>query len=77
MTLDSPSSVELHMCVEEAHDWRSGGVPSLDPGADQALALRVSHDLHQARVALVNILVQIELQLHWRKNKNVKRIYRV
>lgn len=59
-----PAGVELHVRVKEAHDGRRGGVPAVDAGPDQALPLAVPHDLHQARVALVDVLVQVELQLH-------------
>lgn len=61
-----PASVELDVRVKEAHDGSRGGVPAVDPGSDQTLALAVPHDLHQARVALVHVLVQVELELHWK-----------
>lgn len=65
--LYSPAGVELHVRVKEAHDGSRGGVPAVDPGPDQALTLAVPHDLHQTRVALVHVLVQVELELHWKK----------
>lgn len=66
-TFYSPAGVELHVRVKEAHDGRRGGVPAVDAGPDQALPLAVPHDLHQARVALVDVLVQVEFQLHWKR----------
>lgn len=65
--LSLPASVELDVRVKEAHDGSRGGVPAVDPGSDQALALAVPHDLNQARVALVHVLVQVELELHWKR----------
>lgn len=65
--LSLPAGVELDVRVKEAHDGSRGGVPAVDPGSDQALALAVPHDLHQARVALVDVLVQVELELHWKR----------
>lgn len=62
-----PASVELHMCIKEANDRSCGGVPAVDPGSDQTLTLDVPHDLHQTRVALVYVLVQVELELHWKR----------
>lgn len=62
-----PSRVELDVSIKEAHDGRRGGVPAVYPGSDQALPLAVPHDLHQARVALADVLVQVELQFHWKR----------
>lgn len=62
--LSLPASVELNMSIEEADNRRRGCVPAVDSGSDQTLPLVVPHDLHQARVAFVHILVQVEFQLH-------------
>lgn len=62
-----PAGVELDVRVKEAHDGRRGRVPAVDSGSDQALPLAVPHNLHQARVALVDVLVQVEFQLHWKR----------
>ena len=59
-----PASVELDVGIEEADDGTSGGIPPVDPSSDQTLSLAVSDDLHQARVALVHVLVKVELELH-------------
>ena len=59
-----PASVELDVGIEEADDGTGGGVPPVDPGSDQTLSLAVPDDLHQARVALVHVLVEVELELH-------------
>lgn len=67
-----PCGVELYMGIKEAYDRGCRSVPAVYPGSDQALPLTVADDLYQAWVTLVHILVQIELQLHW-KNKR-KRI---
>lgn len=55
------------MSVKEADDRSRGRVPAVDTRSDQALPLAVPHDLHQARVAFVHILVQVEFQLHWKR----------
>lgn len=62
-----PAGVELNVRVKEAHDRRRGRVPAVYSGSDQALPLAVPHDLHQARVTLVDILVQVEFQFHWKR----------
>lgn len=62
-----PASVELDVGIKEADDGRRGRVPAVYSGSDQALPLAVPHDLHQARVALVHVLVQVEFQLHWKR----------
>lgn len=59
-----PARVELDVSVKEAHDGRRGGVPAVYSGSDQALPLAVPHNLHQARVALVDILIQVKFQFH-------------
>lgn len=56
-----PARVELHMSIKEADNRRRGRVPAVYSGSDEALPLAVPHDLYQARVALVHILVQVEL----------------
>lgn len=59
-----PAGVELHVGIKEADDGRRGGVPAVYPGSDQTLPFAVPHDLHQAGVAFVHVLVQVEFQLH-------------
>lgn len=59
-----PARVELDVSVKEAHDGRRGGVPAVYSGSDQTLPLAVPHNLHQARVALVDILIQVKFQFH-------------
>lgn len=67
-----PGSVELYMGIKETYNRGGCSIPTVYPGSDQAFPLTVADDLHQTWVTLVHILVQIELQLHW-KNKR-KRI---
>ncbi len=62
-----PASVELDVGIKETDDSSCGGVPAVYSGSDQALPLAVPHDLYQARVAFVYILVQVEFQLHWKR----------
>lgn len=64
VTFFLPARVELDVSIKEAHDGSRGRVPAVDPGSDEALALAVPHDLDQARVAFVDVLVQVEFQLH-------------
>lgn len=64
MSFFLPAGVELDVRVKEAHNRRRGRVPAVYSGSDQALPLAVPHDLHQARVALVDVLVQVEFQFH-------------
>lgn len=64
MTFYSPASVKLHMGIKETDNRSRGGVPAVYSGSDQALPLAVPHNLHQAWVAFVYILVQVEFQLH-------------
>lgn len=59
-----PASVKLDVSIKEANNRRRGSIPAMDSGSDQALPLVIPHNLHQARVAFVHILVQVELQLH-------------
>ena len=67
MTFLLPDSVELDVCIKEAHHGGSGRVPAVYPRSNQTLSLAVPHNLHQAWVTLVHILVQIKLQLHCRQ----------
>lgn len=62
-----PARVELDVGIKEADDRSRGRVPAVYPGSDQALPLAVPHNLYQAWVAFVHILVQVEFQLHWKK----------
>lgn len=55
-----PAGVELDVCVKEAYNRRRGCVPAVYSGPDQALPLAVPHDLHQAWVTFVDVLVQVE-----------------
>lgn len=59
-----PAGVELDVGIKEADDRSRGRVPAVYSGSDQALPLAVPHDLYQAWVAFVHILVQVEFQLH-------------
>lgn len=65
MTL--PAGVELDVSVKEADDGSRGRVPAVYTGPDQTLPLAVSHNLHEAWVAFVHILIQVEFQLHWKR----------
>lgn len=62
-----PACVELDVGIKEAHDRSRGRVPAVYSGSDEALPLAVPHNLYQAWVALVHILVQVEFQLHWKR----------
>lgn len=62
-----PACVELNVGIKEAYDRSRGGVPAMYSGSDEALALAVPHNLYQAWVAFVHILVQVEFQLHWKR----------
>lgn len=64
MTFSLPAGVELDVGIKEADDRSRGRVPAVYSGSDQALPLAVPHNLHQAWVAFVHILVQVEFQLH-------------
>ena len=59
-----PAGVELDVSIKEADDGSRGRVPAVYSGSDQALPLAVPHNLYQAGVAFVHILVQVEFQLH-------------
>ena len=59
-----PAGVELDVGIKESDDRSRGGVPAVNPGSNQTFPFAVPHDLHQARVAFVHILIQVEFQLH-------------
>jgi len=53
--------------IKESDNRSCGCVPAVYSGSDQAFPPAVPHNLYQARVAFVHILVQVEFQLHWKK----------
>lgn len=61
--IHSPGWCELHMGVKKSCHLGGGDLPAFDPGPDQPLSLLVPDDLHQARVALVHVLLQRPFQL--------------
>lgn len=73
----SPANVELHVGIEEADHRRGCCFPALDPGSDQPLPFVVAHDLHQARVPLMDVLVQVKLQLNCRAQRKPTHTFRV
>lgn len=59
-----PACAELHMGIKEADNRCRGDLPTLQPRPDQAFPPAVADDLHQARVSLADVLVQVELEFH-------------
>lgn len=59
-----PASVELHVGIEEANNGSRGHLPALKPGTDQTFPTAVAHNLHEAWIPFVNVLVQVELEFH-------------
>lgn len=59
----SPEWGELHMGVKKSRHLGGGRLPALNSGSDKSLSLLVPNDLHQAGVALVDIVLQWSFQL--------------